>query len=176
MKTPFILILVLFTLNISAQEEPKDFTNNVTTIDSTMATLYATISGDKDETRNWDLFRHLFRKDAKLIPIGKKDGKTTIRYMSADDYIKSSGAWLAENGFHEIETKRETQLFGNMAQVFSTYEAYTNKDDETPLIKGINSIQLFNDGKRWWIVNLYWKQASEASPIPEASLPEIKSE
>ncbi|WP_179353973.1 hypothetical protein [Winogradskyella vidalii] len=175
MKTPFILILIAFTLNLSAQE-PKDFTSNVASIDSTMASLYSAISGNKGDVRNWDLFRHLFRKDAKLIPIGKKDGQTTIRYMSADDYIKSSGAWLAENGFHEVEIKRETQLFGDMAHVYSTYEAYTSKDDETPMMKGINSIQLFNDGKRWWIVNLYWKQASEASPIPEAHLPEIESE
>lgn len=165
-----ILILVLSTLGLSAQET-KDYTKNVATIDSTIATLYSVISGDKGEARNWELFKHLFRKDAKLIPIGKKEGKSTIRYMTPDDYITTSGTWLVENGFHEVELKRETQTFGNMAQVFSTYESYHNKADETPFMRGINSIQLFNDGRRWWIVNIYWKQESEKSPIPVEYLP-----
>ncbi|WP_225036202.1 hypothetical protein [Winogradskyella sp. SM1960] len=170
MKTNITILLLLITLSVAAQEK-KDYSSKVTTIDSTVATLYSVISGDKEEARDWDLFKHLFRKDAKLIPIGVKDGKTTVRYMSPSDYIKTSGNWLQQNGFHEIEIKRETQTFGNLTQVFSTYEAYKSKDDKAPFMRGINSIQLFNDGTRWWIINLYWKQESEDFPIPEDYLP-----
>ncbi|WP_178985706.1 hypothetical protein [Winogradskyella helgolandensis] len=170
MKTKTTLLLFLITVSISAQEK-IDYSSKVTTIDSTIATLYSVISGNKGEARNWDLFKHLFREDAKLIPIGKKDKKITVRYMSTEDYIKTSGQWLVENGFHEIEIKRETQTFGDFAHVFSTYESYKSKDDDTPFMRGINSIQLFNDGTRWWIINLYWKQESKEIPIPEAYLP-----
>ncbi|GAA4241207.1 hypothetical protein [Winogradskyella damuponensis] len=171
MKKQVIAIIVLLTLNLSAQEK-KDYSSKVTTIDSTITTLYSVISGDKGEARNWELFKHLFRKDAKLIPIGKKDKKTTVRYMSPEDYIKTSGKWLVNNGFYDLEIKRETQVFGDFAHIFSTYESYKSKEDEKPLMRGINSIQLFNDGKRWWIINLYWKQESEENPIPEAYLPQ----
>ena len=165
------IILFLFTLGLNAQEE-KDYSKNVATLDSTIATLYAVISGDKGEERNWDLFKHLFKKDAKLIPTGKNQKKeTTVRYMSTEDYITTSGQWLVENGFHEVEIKRETQTFGNITHVFSTYEAYNSKADEKPFMRGINSIQLFNDGKRWWIVNLYWMQESKEHKIPKTYLP-----
>ena len=164
-------ILLLFSIAVIAQEK-KDYSKNVTTLDSTVATLYSVISGDKGEARNWELFKHLFKKEAKLIATGKnKKGESVLRYMSPDDYIKSSGKWLVDNGFHEVEIKRETLTFGNIAHVFSTYESYKSKADQTPFMRGINSIQLFNDGKRWWIVNIYWMQESQENPIPKMYLP-----
>ena len=167
-----LVVCLLISLGINAQEEKKDYTKNVATVDSTIATLYSVISGDKGVQRDWALFKHLFYKDAKLIPTGKtKEGKITARYMTPDDYIKTSGAWLVQNGFHEVEINRTTESFGNITQVFSTYESYKSKDDEKPFMRGINSIQLLHDGKRWWVMNIYWMQESEANPIPEEYLP-----
>ena len=170
MKNTFLILFFFISVTLAAQDK-IDYSTKVSSIDSTVATLYAVISGDKGEARDWNLFKHLFHKEAKLIPIGKKDNKITVRYMSTEDYINTSGPWLIDNGFHEIEIQRETQTFGNFAHVFSTYESYKSKDDEKPLIRGINSIQLFNDGKRWWIINLHWKQETEKNPIPEIYLP-----
>jgi hypothetical protein len=165
------LILFLTVIHVSAQET-KDYSTNVITLDSTIETLYSVISGDKGVKRNWDLFKHLFHKDAKLIPIGKNPkGEISARYMSPDEYIKTAGKWLVENGFHEIEINREVQTFGNITQVFSTYESYKSKSDTEPFMRGINSIQLLNDGKRWWIINIYWMQESEENSIPEEYLP-----
>jgi len=39
-------------------------------------------------------------------------------------------------------------------------------------MRGINSIQLFYDGSRWWIVSIYWQQESPEYPIPEKYLSE----
>ena len=66
----------------------------------------------------------------------------------------------------------KTDILGNIAQVFSTYESFKSEADENPFMRGINSIQLINDGKRWWVVNIYWAQESEANPIPEKYLPQ----
>ncbi len=165
------IILFLTTLGLNAQET-KDYSKNVATLDSTIETLYSVISGDKGFKRDWELFKYLFHKDAKLIPTGKtEEGKVTARYMSADDYIKTSGDWLVTNGFHEVEINRTASTFGNITQIFSTYESYRVKTDETPFMRGINSIQLLNDGERWWIINIYWMQESDENPIPEAYLP-----
>ncbi|MTE25365.1 hypothetical protein [Winogradskyella ouciana] len=171
----YILLLFLFaSISLPAQEEEtKDYSKQVATLDSTIETLYSVISGDAGIERDWDLFKHLFHKNAKLIPTGKtQEGETVARYLTPDDYIKSSGKWLFENGFHEVEINRETQTFGNITQVFSTYESFKNKDDEKPFMRGINSIQLMNDGERWWIINIYWMQESKENPIPEEYLPE----
>ncbi|MCA0133096.1 hypothetical protein [Winogradskyella alexanderae] len=169
----FSIIFAVFTLNMSAQEiEEKDYAKNVASLDSTIETLYSVISGDAGIERDWDLFKFLFHKKAKLIPTGKNsEGKPIARYLTPEDYINSSGKWLLENGFHEVEINRSTESFGNISHVFSTYESYKKKSDETPFMRGINSIQLMYDGERWWIVNIYWMQESEDNPIPQEYLP-----
>lgn len=185
MKNIFIaLFLVLTTLTVQAQkkeqkgnkEAPQEVfvidSTKVTTLDKTIKTLYNTISGEKGEKRNWEQFKFLFHKDAKLIPSGKNKNKDYIaKYMSPSDYVKASGTWLTENGFFEKEIHREVQKFGNIAQVFSTYEAFYSNSDEQPFMRGINSIQLMNDGERWWILNVFWTQETEDNPIPEKYLP-----
>jgi hypothetical protein len=171
MKTLFFSLLFILTLSLSAQET-KDYSKQVATLNSTIETLYTVISDDAGVERDWDLFRHLFHKDAKLIPTGKdKEGKHCARYMTPEEYINTSGKWLFENGFHEVELNRQTQTFGNITQVFSTYHSFKRKDDRKPFMRGINSIQLMNDGERWWIINIYWMQESEENIIPEEYLP-----
>ncbi|MBR9913983.1 MAG: hypothetical protein GYB32_04005 [Algicola sp.] len=166
-----IFLFVLSSTTLFAQQE-VDYSSHVTTLDSTLESLYSVISGEKGEARDWDLFRYLFHKDAKLIPTSKtKDGKFDASFITPDGYIERAGTWLVENGFHEVEIHRSTQTFGNIAQVFSTYESYRSKSDSEPFMRGINSIQLLHDGHRWWIVNIYWQQETEDHPIPEAYLP-----
>jgi len=37
-------------------------------------------------------------------------------------------------------------------------------------MRGINSIQFFNDGKRWWILLIYWQHEVALHPLPEKYL------
>ncbi|MBQ4822439.1 hypothetical protein [Aquimarina sp. MMG016] len=173
MKKSFLTILFLLAIiAIQAQENNEKYLDKVKTLDSTLETLYAVISGEKGEERNWELFRFLFKPNARLIPSGKnKDGIYGLRYLSPDDYIKSSGKWLIENGFFEKEIHRATNTFGNITQVFSTYESFKSKSDTDPFMRGINSIQLLDDSNRWWVVNIYWTQETEQNPIPKEYLP-----
>ncbi|MCB0848102.1 MAG: hypothetical protein KDE26_32840, partial [Bacteroidetes bacterium] len=86
------------------------------------------------------------------------------------DYIQNSGKWLEENGFHEVEISRKTETYGSLVHVFSTYESFHAKADKKPFARGINSIQLMNDGERWWIVSIYWLGETKALPLPEKYL------
>ena len=167
-----IFALCLISITIQAQENTDKYLNKVQSLDSTIESLYAVISGEKGVARDWELMKYLFHPDAKLIPSGKnKDGVYRARFMNANDYIQSSGQWLVDNGFFEKEIYRVENTFGNITQVFSTYESFHSEADSTPFMRGINSIQLLNDGNRWWIINIYWTQETEANPIPEIYLP-----
>ncbi len=167
-----LLVCISITFTINAQETTEKYLDKVQSLDSTLETLYGVISGEKGETRNWELFKYLFRPEAKLIPTGKnKEGITGTRYMSPDGYIEASGQWLLDNGFFEKEINRVVHTFGNITQVFSTYESFKSEADTKPFMRGINSIQLLNDGKRWWVVNIFWTQETKENPIPTAYLP-----
>jgi len=165
------LILSIVTITIQAQESDEKYLDKVQTLDSTIETLYSVISGEKGEVRDWELMRYIFHPDAKLIPTGKNEyGNYKARFMTVNDYIDSSGNWLIENGFFEKEIHRVTNTFGNITQVFSTYESFHSEADTNPFMRGINSIQLLNDGKRWWVINIYWQQESKDNRIPEMYL------
>jgi hypothetical protein len=82
--------------------------------------------------------------------------------MAPEDYARDTTAFFAENDFHEIETGRRIDLFGNIAHVWSVYEARRALDDAEPERRGINSIQLFRDADRGWrIVAMIWDNERE---------------
>lgn len=171
MKKTLTTTVAIFILTVVCSAQ-QDYSDKVQTLDSTIETLYAVISGEAGEKRDWELFKYLFTADAKLLPSGTdKEGKVVYRVMSPAEYEENAGAYLEENGFFEKEIYRVTETFGSMTHIFSTYESYKSESDEEPFARGINSIQLMNDGDRWWVVNIYWVPESEDLTIPEKYLP-----
>lgn len=143
---------------------PKD----VASVNSIITALYDVISGPARQKRNWNRMRSLFLPEARMIATGRKaDGTASKRTMSVEDYITTSGPYLEREGFFEREIGRKTEEFGSIVHVFSTYDSKRVLSDDKPFMRGINSIQLWNDGKRWWIVTVLWHSESEAVPIPE---------
>ncbi len=133
-----------------------------------MHAVYDVISGPKGQKRDWDRMRSLFVPGARLIPVQTdKDGNTRTRMLSVEDYIRLGGPYLEKEGFFERETHREVDRYGAIAQVFSTYESRHGADDAKPFARGINSFQLFYDGKRWWVVTIYWQEEKPGLPIPK---------
>ncbi|MBX3119346.1 MAG: hypothetical protein KF784_09785 [Fimbriimonadaceae bacterium] len=150
-----------------AQAKPED----VKSVDSIIKALYDVISGPAGQKRDWDRFRSLFSPDASMAAYGKRpNGEVVRRAFSPEEYITMSGAMLEERGFFETEVARRTEQFRDMAQVWSTYESRSKKEDEKPFQRGINSIQLYNDGKRWWIVTVFWEPEGPQDLIPEKYL------
>ncbi len=170
-KTISVVVLFFSCTMSFGQDKNIAYQDKVASLDAIIHSLYTVISGEKGEARDWELFKFLFHEDAKLIPSGKnKVGIYKARYLSPQDYIDSSGKWLEENGFFENELSRSVHTFGNISQVFSTYESFRSMSDSIPFMRGINSIQLLNDGTRWWIINIYWAQETAQNPIPEKYL------
>ncbi len=139
---------------------------DVATMDSTIAALYDVISGPAGK-RDWDRFRSLFIPSARLIPTGARPtGEVGSRVLTVEDYVQRAGAAFEKQGFFEREVSRRLERFGNIAHIFSTYESRHAKDDPKPFQRGINSIQLMNDGKRWWVVTIFWQGEDEKNPLP----------
>jgi hypothetical protein len=174
-----LLISVAFSLPVKAQTPspsptpaqsaaPAAAANpaDVATMDSIVAALYDVISGPAGP-RNWDRFRSLFVPGARLIPTGRRPtGEVGSRVLTPEEYIQRSAPLIEKNGFFEREISRRTERFGSIAQLFSTYESRHAKDEEKPFARGINSIQLMNDGKRWWIVTVFWQAEDDKNPLP----------
>jgi hypothetical protein len=124
--------------------------------------MYAMISGPKGP-RDWSRQASCFHPEARQIRTGvDAAGRPWARIMGLDDYARDTTPFFAEHDFYEIETARRIDLFGNIAQVWSAYEARTALTDDEPERRGINSIQLFRDPELGWrIVAMLWDNARE---------------
>lgn len=147
--------------------DPKD----VSTVDGIMKAFYDVISGPAGEPREWSRDRTLYIADMRFVAMDvDQSGKPVPSIMSHQQFVDRSDAGLVKNGFYEEEIHRVTRKFGNITHVFSTYTM--RQQAGGPLIgRGVNSIQLFWDGTRWWIANATWDDERKDNPIPEEFLP-----
>src|SRR5919199_1676528 len=140
---------------------------DVASLDAILRSLYDVISGPAGQRRNWDRMRSLFIPGARLMPtVRRPDGSRAMRVWSVDEYISTVGPRLEEGGFFEHEIARRVQRFGSIAHVFSTYESRRAAADPAPFARGINSIQLWFDNSRWWVVSIFWDSERSDNPIP----------
>jgi len=146
---------------VTPPARPED----VASIDAIVVALYDVISGGVGQARDWDRMRSLFVPGARLMPLGNRPGGAVgLRVLEVNDYIALSGPFLERVGFREREIARRTEQFGHIAHVFSTYEGRVETENRT--IRGINSIQLMNDGTRWWVLNIFWEAESPTLQLP----------
>ena len=137
--------------------------DDLSTIDGLLTSLYQTISGPAGIEPDWDRERALFAPGARLIPtrIGP-DGELRAQVFDIDGYIESRRAYLRDNDFFERQVSREIKQFGHIAQVFSEYESAAAPGGP-PFVRGVNLLLLlFRDG-RWWIQSIMWENASDGS-------------
>lgn len=146
---------------------------DVSSPDAILAALYDVISGPSSKPRDWNRFRSIFLPGARLIPtVAGPNGGERVRILSPDDYAAAAEPYFEKNGFFEKEVARKSERFGGVMQVFSSYESRHAAADAKPFARGINSIQLFFDGKRWWVVTVFWQEENSANPLPKEFLPQ----
>ncbi len=144
---------------------------DVSSVDAIIAAVYDVISGPAGKKRDWARMRSLFMPGARLIPTGPRQaGGYGARAVTVDEYIERNSPFFEKEGFYEKETSRVTEQFGQIAHAFSTYDSRHAPEDAKPFARGINSIQLMNDGTRWWIVTIFWQGEDEKHPLPEKYL------
>lgn len=166
-------VLAMGVFLMSSQEVAQTPVEDGRTVDTIVKALYDVISGPAGKKRDWARFRALFAPDARMIAVAvNAQGQVVQRALKPEDYETRIGPILERDGFFERELSRRTEQFAEIAHVFSTYETKRAEADEKPLAKGINSIQLWNDGKRWWVVSVYWQAESEGRKIPIKYLPD----
>jgi len=125
------------------------------TLDTLFSTLYDTISGPAGP-RDWNRLRTLFHPRAMMTRVLRDaDGRPVATPMSIEDYIESTKPFLESRDFFETEIDREVEHFGSVAHARSAYASRWSEDDE-PFMTGTNSVQLFHDVDRWWIVSMIW--------------------
>jgi hypothetical protein len=183
---PAFFLLTAFATWSSAQTPEKTTSHvdvptiaprpdDVANLDALIAAYYDVISGPAGQPRQWSRDRTLYIPDIRFVSMSLgKEGKPVAHTMSHQQFVDASDKGLLA-GFYEKEVHRTTQRFGNIAHVFSTYESRT-KADGPVIARGINSIEAFWDGKRWWIASAIWDEERADNPLPLEYLPKAAAE
>jgi len=126
-------------------------------IGSVVDEMYAMISGPAGP-RDWSRQANCFLPDARQVRTWVDEaGQPQKLSMSLDEYSANTQPFFDVTDFYEVETDRRIDRFGNMAHVWSGYEARRTPDEELPERRGINSIQLFRDPQLGWrIIHMIW--------------------
>ncbi len=170
-----VVLLVLAAAPASAQESwelsKPPSAEDVSTLDGIIAAFYDVVSGAAGEPRDWARDSTLYLPGVRFVVVSRAaGGQLNARNFDHGTWAEGSSASL-EQGFYEGEIHRVTRRFGPIADVFSTYEWRTSEDGPVGG-RGINSIQLFYDGERWWITGAIWASEEPGNPIPKEYLPE----
>jgi hypothetical protein len=126
-------------------------------IGSVIDEVYAMISGPagpRDWTRQADCFLPEARQVRTWVD---EQGRPAMMSMTLAEYAENTQPFFSANAFYEVETSRRIDLFGNMAHVWSGYEARRTPGEDPPERRGINSIQLFRHPELGWrIIHMIW--------------------
>jgi hypothetical protein len=175
LKTLFAVLLL--TVSVLAQNStqsaapdlssqvPVPRPDDVRSVDALVRAVYDVISGPAGD-RDWNRFRSLFVPQARLTKAAEAaDGSPVVRLLTVDDFVTIVGKAVKEESFFENPIVTQTSTYGREAQVFSSYES-RHAPGEKPFQRGINSFQLLNDGKRWWVLSILWDQERPDNPLP----------
>lgn len=164
-----LLLLAATPMTAKAQDDVAVRPEDVETIDGVMAAFYEVVSGPVGEPRQWARDRTLWLPGAAVVPTRDgPDGAPQAEVLDPAGFAARTDEFLVREGFEEREIHRVTRRFGDIAHVFSTYEWKTAAGDTG---RGVNSLELFHDGKRWWIAAAIWDSETAQDPIPPELLP-----
>ena len=155
----------MFTASTLAAKVPAAKPDDVKSMDAILAAIYDVISGPAG-TRDWSRFRSLFLPQARFTEVATgSDGAKMVLTWSVDEFVRDAGDVFSKEPFYEKAIENKPQSFGNMAEVFSSYESRRSPTGK-PFERGINSIQLLNDGTRWWVLSILWDTERPGNPLP----------
>jgi hypothetical protein len=155
----------MFTAADLAAKVPAAKLADVQSMDAILHAIYDVISGPAGD-RDWSRFRSVFLPQARFTEVNKApDGSNVVLTWNVDEFVRDAGTVFAKDPFFEKAIVNHAESFGNVTQVFSSYESRRSPEGK-PFERGINSIQLLNDGKRWWVVSILWDAERPDNPLP----------
>jgi hypothetical protein len=157
---------------------PRAAPGDVDTVDHLVSALYGVISGPAGEPRKWNRFRSLFLPDGRLGVVraamqatnGKPGSAGDVMLFSPDTYAERDAPYFAKNSFFERSISNRVETFGDLTNVWSTYESRHEMKDAKPFTRGINSLQLVKAQGRYWIASIVWEDEHDGLTLPQKYL------
>lgn len=159
----------MVTQNINSQnlivEKTFPLKEDVSTINGLMKAFYEVVSGEAGEKRQWERDLSIHNPKAVYSYMSNVNGELQQVTLSLEEFHKETDNMVLETAFYETEINREVKIYGNIANVWSTYETRLEKNGIVAR-RGINSVQLFYSKNKWEIISLIFDRETANNRIP----------
>lgn len=160
-------ILILLSGKHSSAQVLTKYGDDVSTLDGIMKAYYDVVTIKKGEkiSHERDSLLHI---PGALVGnvVAEKNNRVSLSYNSLKDWHKISDPQVEKTGFYEAEIGRKVEIFGGVYHVWSTYESRYESAGKV-IDRGINSIELYFDGNRFWIITwVFDAERPGNNPIP----------
>jgi hypothetical protein len=143
---------------------------DVGSVEGVLRAFYEVTNVAPGAPRQWARDRTLYVPWIRFVALGPgTTGRPEVTVWTHDEFVAASDP-LFEKGFIERELHRVTRRYGNMVHVDSTYETLAGIGSPVRG-RGVNSLDLYFDGQRWWVASVVWQSEDAAHPIPAELLP-----
>ena len=144
--------------------------DDVGSVDGVLRAFYEVTNVAPGAPRQWARDRTLYVPWIRFVALGPgATGRPKVTVWTHDEFVAASDPLMAK-GFVEREIHRVTRRYGNMVHVDSTYEILPGPGSPVRG-RGVNSLDLYFDGQRWWVASVVWQSEDAAHPIPPELLP-----
>ena len=164
-----VIIAAISCQYTSAQVITK-YGDDVSTLDGIIKAYYAVVTVKKGEKPSYerDSLLHLTNAGVGGVQMNK-EGIPVLKNITLKEFHRLSDPMVEKEGFYENEISRKVEKFGAVYHVWSTYESKLTAEGEVTA-RGINSIELFFDGKRFWITSWIFDEERKDNPLPKEYL------
>jgi len=132
------------------------FGDDVGTLDGIIKAYYDVVSVKKGQKVSFERDSLLHIAEVRVGSAGiDAKGHPVLHYTTLAQYHKESDAYMEKNGFYEHETSRSVKNVRNIYHVWSSYEE-RNEPGGKIIGQGTNSIELYYDGNRFWILGWFY--------------------
>jgi hypothetical protein len=128
--------------------------------------FFRAVSFDSGQRPNYGRLYDLFIEGAKLI----KNSSPTPEISTVGQFIAARQP-MVDSGeltfFHEAESAEITEIFGNVAHRFSTYEKRGISNGAASAAKGVISTQFIRTPSGWRMSSMAWDDERQGLTIPD---------
>jgi hypothetical protein len=140
---------------------------DVATVDGLMKAFYEVVNVGPEGPRQWDRDRTLYSPWIRFVALGASpSGRAEVAIWTQQQLVDATEP-LLRSGFREREIHRTMRRYGRMVHVDSTYETELSGKRS----RGVNSLELYFDGARWWMASAMWQSEDRDHPLPAELLP-----
>ncbi|HTL09023.1 MAG TPA: hypothetical protein VL307_12215 [Chitinophagaceae bacterium] len=160
-----LLLGIYCLLNSRLQAQSSSAAQDYEAITACTQRFYQYLNFSNGNTDAIDSIKEVCSLNASIIAnfAGKPQQWTVTSFI---EFLKEAVRKQNISRRQETELFEKTDLFGNIAQRFSTYSIQFTTTDKVEQRRGINAIQFVKVNGQWLISALLWDTEKPGTPIP----------